>query len=186
MFIETKFNKKSIESLKKDGIGIIPTDTIYGIVGCALSPNAVRKIYRVRQRNPKKPMIILISKISDLKLFDIKLDTATKSILNKLWPARVSVILPSYSPKFKYLRRVGKTLSFRLPNNRKLRSFISKTGPLVAPSANPEGLQPAKNISEAKKYFGGRVSFYIDSGSLNSKPSKIVAIENGKIITIRK
>ena len=47
--------------LKQGGIGVLPTDTIYGLVGSALSQRAVKRIYKVRKRNPKKPFIILIS-----------------------------------------------------------------------------------------------------------------------------
>lgn len=186
MVNETKFNEKIIGLLKNNGIGIIPTDTIYGIVGLALSPKAVQKIYKTRKRDLRKPMIILISKLSDIGLFGINIDAPTRKMMNKLWPGKVSIVVSSDSNKFKYLKRSGKTLAFRLPRPKKLRDLISRTGPLVAPSANPEGLPPAANIKEARKYFGNLVDFYVDAGGLKSKPSKIVAIENGKVIIKRK
>ena len=186
MIIVRRFNQEVIARVRKGKVGIIPTDTIYGIVGVANSPEAVAKIYRIRKRDSKKPMIILISKISDLKLFGIKLTEEIRKILDGLWPGKVSIILKSTSKKFKYLDRGKKTLAFRLPDNKTLRSFISKTGPLVAPSANPEGLEPAINIQEAKRYFGDKVDFYVDKGSLKSKPSKLVAIRDHEVILIRK
>ncbi len=70
--------------------------------------------------------------------------------------------------------------------NKKLFSLLQKTGPLVAPSANPQGLTPASNIKEAKKYFGDRVDFYIAGGTLISKPSTIIKInKNGEIEVLR-
>ncbi len=48
------------EVLRRGGVGVMPTDTIYGIVGSALRPSTVRRIYRLRRRNLRKPMIILI------------------------------------------------------------------------------------------------------------------------------
>jgi L-threonylcarbamoyladenylate synthase len=68
-----------------------------------------------------------------------------------------------------------------LPAKTKLRSLLKKTGPLAAPSANPEGLPPAKTIKEAKKYFRDRVDFYLDAGRLDSRPSAILSLKNGKI-----
>ncbi|PJE67647.1 threonylcarbamoyl-AMP synthase, partial [Candidatus Shapirobacteria bacterium CG10_big_fil_rev_8_21_14_0_10_40_9] len=79
-------DKKIIEKLKNGGIGILPTDTIYGLVGSALVPKTVERIYRLRSRDPKKPMIILIGDFSDLKKFDIKIDEKMRMILKKYWP----------------------------------------------------------------------------------------------------
>lgn len=153
-------------------IGIIPTDTIYGLVGPALSKKEVERIYKVKKRGTKKPFIILISSIKDLELFKIKIDKDAENILKKLWPGKVSVILPCPYKKFEYLHRGTKNLAFRLPRKKQLIKFIRKYGPLVAPSANPEGLPPANSIREAKEYFGDRIDFYI-SGSINDKPSTI-------------
>ena len=69
---------KIIELLKNNKIGVLPTDTIYGLVGSALSIKTVERIYKVRQRDPQKPMIILISDRQDLEKFDIKIDYKTK------------------------------------------------------------------------------------------------------------
>ena len=55
-------DKKIIDQLKNGKIGIIPTDTIYGIMGSALKPEVVEKIYSLRERSKDKPFIILISK----------------------------------------------------------------------------------------------------------------------------
>jgi tRNA A37 threonylcarbamoyladenosine synthetase subunit TsaC/SUA5/YrdC len=57
--------------------------------------------------------------------------------------------------------------------------------PIIAPSANWEGHEPAKNIKEAKKYFKNKV-FYLDRGNLISKPSTLIDLKNNKIEIIRK
>lgn len=179
-------DKKIIEKLKNGEVGILPTDTIYGLVGLALSSEAVERIYELRKRDPKKPMIILIGELSDLKKFDIKIDKKVIVLLKKYWPGKVSIILPCKNDKFLYLHRGTKSLAFRLPADQKLRKLLKQTGPLVAPSANIEAKKSADNIAEAKKYFGDRIDFYIDAGRVESKPSTLIRIENGKIIVIRK
>jgi L-threonylcarbamoyladenylate synthase len=171
--------------LERGGVGVLPTDTIYGIVGSALKPKTVERIYRLRRRNRKKPMIILIGSIDDLKRFGVNHDSKTKEILNRFWPGKVSIILPCPSKKFAYLHRGAKTLAFRLPAKRSLREFLRKTGPLVAPSANPEGKPPAKTIREAKKYFGKKVDFYLDIGRLAGKPSKLVDLLSRRRAVVR-
>jgi len=185
MKIFKSFNLSSAEILKNGGVGIIPTDTIYGIVGSALNKKTVERIYKLRKRNLKKPMIILIGSINDLKLFGIKIEPKTKRILSKIWPNKVSVILPCKNKKFTYLHRGANSLAFRFPKNKKLISFLKKTGPLVAPSANWEGNDPAKTIKEAIKYFKGGIEFYIDLGAKKSAPSTLIEINKGKMMIIR-
>jgi L-threonylcarbamoyladenylate synthase len=107
-------------------------------------------------------------------------------ILKKVWPGKVSVILPCINNEFKYLHRGSKSLAFRLPNKKSLIEILKKTGPLVAPSANPQGLEPAKNIKEAKDYFNNKVDFYMAGGTLKSKPSTILKInKSGEVEVLR-
>ena len=175
-----------VKILKDGGVGIMPTDTIYGLVGSATSRKTVFRIYKLRKRNPQKPFIVLISSLKDLKLFGIKVDEFSRKLLSRFWPGAVSVILPCVRKKFFYLHRGKKTLAFRLPENRILRNLLKQTGPLIAPSANPEGLGPAQNIERAKKYFGDGVDFYAGVKELKGLPSTLIEIKNGKVIIIRK
>ncbi|MEK7546879.1 MAG: L-threonylcarbamoyladenylate synthase [Patescibacteria group bacterium] len=186
MNIFHKFTVKAQKIISKGGVGVILTDTIYGIVCSALSKKSVNRVYRLRKRNPNKPVIVLIGKLGDLKLFGIKPDSKTTNILGRLWPGPVSVILPCASSKFSYLHRGKKTIAFRLPSAPALRRFLGKTGPLIAPSANFEGKTPAKTVKEAQKYFGNKIGFYMDGGKIKSKPSTLVSIKDGKISIIRK
>jgi len=171
MLLNLKY-KKIINILKNDGIGVIPTDTLYGLVGSAFSRKAINRIYKIKNRDKKKKLIVLISSVKDLEKFNIKISKEQAKILPKFWHGKVSIILNN--------------IAFRLPKNKKLIEILKKTGPLVAPSANPEGMKLAKNITEAKKYFGNNVDFYLSGGSLKSKPSVLISINNkGEIIVIR-
>lgn len=171
--------------IAKNGVGIIPTDTLYGLVGRAQDREAVERIYRLKGRQPNKPLIVLISSLDDLSKFKVKADAKTKKVLEKYWPGKVSVILPCPNQEFEYLHRGTKTLAFRLPDYPELIHLITQTGPLVAPSANPEGLPPAKNIKEAREYFGDEVDFYYAKGILKSLPSTLIEVRGGKIKVLR-
>lgn len=174
-----------VEILKQGGVGVLATDTLYGLVGRALNKKTVRRIYQIKGRQPKKPLIILISSLNDLNLFKIKISPTSRKALNKLWPGRVSIILDCPHKQFFYLHRGTNTLAFRLPQKASLIKILKKIGPLTAPSVNPEGLGPAKTIKEAKKYFGRQVDFYLDEGKIDSLPSTLLAIKNGKIEILR-
>jgi L-threonylcarbamoyladenylate synthase len=177
--------EREINILKNGGVGVLLTDTLYGLVGQALNEEVVTRIYGIKDRSGAKPTIILISNISELTLFDIKIDENLQPILGKYWPGPVSIILPCQLGKFKYLHRGTETLAFRLPKKKDLIKLIEQTGPLVAPSANPEGLPPAHNIEEARKYFGDKVDFYLEGGTPLNKPSTIIKINDGKEEIVR-
>jgi len=177
--------QKAVGPIKKGEIAVIPTDTIYGIVASARNRLAVNKFYRVRGRDSKKPCIILCSSVTDLKSLGVKIDFETKKLLSQIWPNPVSVILPCPNKSFSYLHRGTKTLAIRIPKSPKLREFLKKTGPIIAPSANPEGKPPAKNVGEAKSYFGDSAGVYV-KGEISGKSSTLVKIEGGKIKVMRK
>jgi len=208
-----KLHQELVKKIKDGKIGVIPTDTIYGVVTSAFSKKAIMRTYKILKRNPKKPLIVLIGSIRDLALFNIKIDNATRNILEKLWPGKVSVVLSVPSKKFQYLHRGTKTLAFRVPKKPSLIRLLKYAGPLISTSANPQGFKPATTITEAKKYFGdgvdpvrktgvtrknkllkklyksrlsNGVDFYIDGGKIKSLPSTLVEIKNGRVNVIRK
>ncbi len=185
-----------IKVLKEGGVAVIPTDTLYGVVASAMNQPAVEKIYDIRQRNPEKACIILIADIADIAKFSINLSQEQKKILRGYWQEEtygpddkrgaVSIIMPCEDNNFEYLHRGTNTLAFRVPALEDLRYLLATTGPLVAPSANIEGLDPAKTIEEAKKYFGDRVDLYIDEGRISSPASKLIKLHSdGSVEVLR-
>jgi len=176
---------EAIKILKNGGVGVVPTDTLYGLCASVFSRAAVERIYDLKSRTETKPFIILIASSHDLAAFGITLSTDECTFLDTVWPGPVSVILPCKLEKFEYVHRGTQSLAFRMPKSPKLHEFLSKTGPLVAPSANPQGLAPAHTIAEAKKYFGDAVDFYIPGGRKEGKPSKIVSLVSGTPVVVR-
>jgi L-threonylcarbamoyladenylate synthase len=178
--------KKIVKILKEGGIGVLPTDTIYGLVGSALKKETVERIYKVRKRERKKPFIILISDPQDLKIFGIKIKPFQKELIKKFWPGPYSLIFDCKSKKFEYLHRGKKSLALRVPKPEWLRKILKEVGPLVAPSANLAGMPQSKTIREAKKYFGGNVDFYFDAGKIDKKPSTLIDIRRKENKILRK
>ena len=172
------FSEIVVQSLREGHLAVIPTDTLYGIVCLARSPEAVAELYRVRGRNPDKPCIILIDDISALLHFGIALTDADTQALKDVWPGKVSVVFDCPNPEYRYLHRGTKTLAFRLPADNELRTLLRNTGPLLAPSANPEGRPPAHTALEAKRYFGNQVAAYADGGYRESLPSTVARLQN--------
>ncbi len=184
MKVFTSVNDPQIASiLRSGGIGVLRTDTLYGLVADSLNESAVRRIYELKGRDDDKSPIVLISSID--QVFD-ELSQEHAAYVNDVWPGRVSVIIPSRQAPT-WIRRANDSVAYRMPANDTLRELIDSTGPLIAPSANPQGMQPAMNIREAKYYFGDKVDFYVDAGTVEDpRPSQIVKLEpNGGVTRIR-
>ncbi len=164
-----------IKALQEGKIVIMPTDTIYGIVAHALNVSSVEKIYTIRKRAPEKPCIILLGDINELEKFSITLSEKQKKIIRE-FSIPTSFILDCPNDKFSYLHRGTNTLAFRVPVPKELRKLLFETGPLIAPSANPEGLPHSKNIQEAKKYFGASVDLYVDGGEITGQASRVLKL----------
>ncbi len=164
---------------------VLPTDTLYGVLAVAKNPEAVEKVYRLKGRNPAKPVIILISEVGDLKKLSVSPTEWQMKYLDKYWPGKVSIILTCETEELRYLHRGANSLAFRLPDDERLRELIKLTGPLIAPSANPEGLAPALNMAKAQEYFGDRVALYVDGGERNSLPSTLVSLVGDKLQVLR-
>lgn len=174
--------------LTNNGLIIAPTDTIYGILGNALSKKTVERIYKLKGRDSNKPFIVLINSYKHLEIFGIRINYKQAKILEKFWPGKVSVVLSCKNKKWKYIHRGTNSIAFRMisKKNKNLFKLIEKVGPIVAPSANPQGLPPAQNIKEAKKYFSTKIDIYINGGKRISKPSKIISLTKDDFIILRK
>ena len=108
-----------------------------------------------------------------------------KLIKKEYWPGPVSIILPCKEGKLEYLHRGSGGIAFRMPAKKEVVAFLKKTGPIVAPSANPEGMSPAYSVESAREYFGDKVDFYINGGQLGSFPSRLIRLKDGKAEDIR-
>jgi L-threonylcarbamoyladenylate synthase len=167
-------------------IGVLPTDTIYGIVCDAKNKESVEKIYTLRKRNREKPLIILLSSVDQIEQFDITLDDDSYDMLNRIYPAKLTVMIHHTSnPRFECLYQQSPYLAFRIPLHEELRDLIKLSGPIVAASANTQGMPPSENIIQAQDYFTDKINFYVDGGIIKSNPSTIVVLEMNNFSVVR-
>ncbi len=173
------------EMIENGGVGVLPTDTLYGLVASAFNVPAVERIYNLKQRSSDKPLIVLISDIAQLEQFGVVVGETLTEKLSQYWPGAYSIIIPTLDEQFEYIHRGEYAIAFRLPDNEMLQDLISITGPIVAPSANPEGMPPPTTTQEARVYFGTDVDFYVDGGELKGKASTILSLDGDEVVVVR-
>lgn len=147
-------------ALMDGGIVVIRTDTIYGVIALASDEKAVEKVYAAKQRDPSKQCIVLIAEAASVPAHAELID-----LYSQAEALPTSVVVPA-SDEPTWILRGGDSVAYRIVRNNLLKKIIETVGPVIAPSANPESLPPARNIAEAKSYFGDSVNLYVDGGKV--------------------
>lgn len=173
----------TIKKLKVPGsLGVIPTDTVYGVVVRAADEQAAERLYRLKHRDGK-PGTIIAANIEQLEQLGLK-HRYLKAV-EQFWPGAVSVVVPC-GPELSYLHQGKFSLAVRIPDNSELLKLLQQTGPLLTSSANQPGEPVSTTVEQAKVYFADSVDFYVDGGDLAANlPSTIIRIIDDAIEVIR-
>ena len=171
-----------VASLKTGGIGVLPTDTVYGLVGSAMDKQAVMRMFTVKARK-NQPGTVLAASVEQLAELGIK--PRYLRAVEHYWPNPISIIIPC-GAELAYLHMGKDSLAVRIPAHEELRSLLTQTGPLMTTSANHPGEPTAEDITEAEDYFGELADFYVDAGDLGERlPSTIIRVVDDAIEVVR-
>ena len=174
--------ERTAEVLKKGGVVIIPTDTVYGFSGIVPSEGALRepqgpqdRIRKIKGREESKPMIQLIARPEDLQLYTN--DTVPPELLSK-WPGALTIIVNNKN---------GGTTAFRCPGDEWLRQVIAVCGsPIYSTSVNRSGQPVLDEEAAIKNEFTNEVDLIITDGDKKgARPSTLVSITEGTIKVLR-
>lgn len=169
-----------LQQLKDGAVGVLPTDTVYGLVCAANNIESVKRLYGLKHRE-RKPGTLIAANIEQLVELGIKA-RYLKSV-EQFWPGAVSVETPH---GIDYLSMSTGRQAVRIPDDAPLLALLTSVGPLQTTSANAPGEQVATNASSAERYFGDTVDFYVDGGDLSDRPpSTIIRIIDDAIEVIR-
>lgn len=179
---DTLTDKKLHELIIDGAVGVLPTDTVYGLVARAEDVAAVTKLYALKQRE-KKPGTLIAARVA--QLVDLGLKARYLKAVEQYWPNPISIIIPT-GPDLPYLHQGAYSLAVRIPSDESLQKLLNITGPLLTSSANHPGKPPATTIAEATKYFGDEVAFYVDGGNLSGREaSTIIRMVDDAVEVIR-
>jgi len=176
-------SKRELHLLKNGGVGILPTDTVYGLVTQATNIASVARLYLLKRRE-HKPGTIIASSIQ--QIIDLDIEPEYISTAKAYWPNPISVVIP-VSNSLAYLHQGAGSIAVRVTADRDLITLLDITGPLLTSSANQPGKKTANNINQAYEYFDDKVDFYIDGGDLSNRlASTIVIIDDTGLKVLRK
>lgn len=172
---------QSAEQIAQGKIGVIPTDTVYGLCASAVNEVAVKSMYKLKARE-NKPGTLIAANIDHL--VDMGIKRRYLKPVEHYWPGPISVVTPT-GFILEYLHQGKHSLAIRIPKDNKLQKLLEKTGPIITTSANLPGKPPAQTTDQAVNYFGEDVDFYVDGGVLQRESSTIIRIVDDAVEVLR-
>lgn len=142
-----------------------PTETVYGLGGDALHPEAAKKIYAAKGRPSDNPLIIHIAEVSDLERVAKVVPEQAKKLAEAFWPGPLTMVVWK-KEDVPYATTGGlDTVAVRMPNHPVALDLIRKSGKLIAaPSANTSGRPSPTEGSHVMEDLDGRIAMVLDSG----------------------
>lgn len=179
---------KALLTLKKGGVVICPTDTVYGFLADATNKKAVDKIFKIKKRPKLKPLPIFVKDIKMAKEL-AEISKEQEKILRKYWPGKYTFVLKTRLRQIKLYGVNKKTIAIRIPKYKFLNNLLKKIDkPLVQTSVNISGEPPLIKIDDIKDKFGKleyKISI-IDAGNLKkAKSSKIIDLTSKHLTRLR-
>ena len=172
---------KAKKILEKNKIIAVPTETVYGLAGNAYSNKSVKRIYNLKKRPKKNPLIVHYYNLDLLKK-DAKYDKNFLKLYKKFSPGPLTYILKKRksSKVSKFANAKLKTIAVRFPKNKVIRSLLKKLSfPLAIPSANiSTGVSPTEPLDVVDE-FKNKVKFILNGGkSIIGLESTVINLSN--------
>lgn len=180
--------KMVVEHLRRGGVIIYPTDTIYGI-GCDIhSPDAINRICRIKNMDPKKAQFSFVCEgLSDLSHYAKSVDTPIFRLLKSALPGPYTFILEASKEVPKLLKSKKDTVGIRVPDNNICCAIIKELGnPIMSTTLPTDGdVEYFTDPEVMEEIFGNHVDLVIDGGIGDLVPSTVIDCTSGAPVLIR-
>ncbi|GAB3325535.1 L-threonylcarbamoyladenylate synthase [Larkinella ripae] len=158
--------QKAKEFLEQGEVIGLPTETVYGLAGNALDPDAVLEIFRVKNRPSFDPLIVHTDSIAKVETFVRSFPEKARQLGERFWPGPLTILLPKQSLIPDLVSSGLETVAVRIPNHPLALQLLSELDfPLAAPSANPFGYISPTTARHVADQLGHQIPYVLDGGS---------------------
>lgn len=189
--VNNEYYEKEVKELgniiRRGGLVAFPTETVYGLGGNALDPEAAKKIYAAKGRPSDNPLIVHVAHKEEVVAYVTHISLLEEKLMDTFWPGPLTIVFPKKKNIPYETSGHLDTVAIRCPAHPATRALIEAAGvPIAGPSANIS-TRPSPTTAEAVMHdMDGRIEAIIDGGPcLIGLESTIVSVQNGKIIIYR-
>jgi L-threonylcarbamoyladenylate synthase len=181
--------EQAVSCLRRGGLVVIPTDTVYGLAADPRVPGAEERIARAKGRPEGKPIPLLTTGLAAVEAFGAVLGAGERRLAEAFWPGPLTLVLavpdrpgrPGSGPG------AGRTEGFRVPDCRTALAVIEGAGGVLrATSANRSGEAPALTARQAADALGPEVDLVLDAGPApGGTPSTVARLRGDNVEVLR-
>lgn len=168
---------KAAKILKSGGVVAFPTETVYGIGAALDQPQAIKRIFKVKNRPKNKPLQVLVATFKQAQKLGKFSKKALEFAKNK-WPGPYTLVVYKTGKTPKLVTGGSSKVGLRMPNHKTILELIKKCGPIVATSANRSGEKPALTAKEVRTKLP-EVDYVVSGRVKSGKASRVVDLTKG-------
>jgi L-threonylcarbamoyladenylate synthase len=156
---------KAIQFLNTNELVGIPTETVYGLAGNALSVDAMLKIFETKNRPTFDPFIIHTHSVEAIRKYVTQIPEKAEILFAKFAPGPITILLPKNDLIHDLVTSGSNLVAVRIPNNELTLNLLKKIDfPLAAPSANPFGYISPTSAEHVNNQLGDKIPYILDGG----------------------
>jgi L-threonylcarbamoyladenylate synthase len=178
---------KGVAILKKGGLVVFPTDTVYGLGACADLAPAVERVYNVKQRPRDMALPLLLASTAQISEVSYPVPPTAWLLAEHFLPGALTLVLPSPGPMAAIITGGAATVAVRVPAHPIPVALVEGVGvPIIGTSANLSGQPSLLTATEVRAQLGNRVDLVIDGGRCpGGRASTIVDVTGEVPIVLR-
>ncbi len=157
--------QRAVAVLRRGGVVVFPTDTVYGLGAHSGKASAVEKLFQVKERERLKAIPLLIARAEDLATVAVEVPDIAWRLAERFWPGPVTLVVPKGPTVLDVLTGGATSVAVRVPAHEVALQLIAALGTaLAATSANLSGQPEAVTAEEVCEALRGRVQLLLDGG----------------------
>lgn len=161
-----------------------PTDTVYGVAALAEDEEAVEKIYKMKNRDGRKPIALLCGNIKQVEEYVEKIDDEVLYLMRKYWPGALTIIMKKRPGKAMYCTK--DTVAFRMPNSKIALPILEKFSVMATTSVNLSGQVELNNVEDIANEFSDWIDYIVtDEAYLSNIPSTVLDATGASLNIVR-
>jgi L-threonylcarbamoyladenylate synthase len=177
---------RAAQVIQDGGVGVVPTDTVYGIAASASNEKAVRKVLRLKERSPDKPFPVHVASMREANSLALADGPDAAALANSFWPGAVTIVLARRTGPGTHLPlQPAGSIGLRIPDSMFCLALIEHAGFLVVPSANSPGEPPPRTLGEVPAGIVEEVDFTVNAGACPLGIESTVVDLTGDAVVLR-
>ncbi len=169
--------RAAAEVLAAGGVAVVPTDTVYGLAARPGETDAVRAVFRAKDRPEGMHLPVLAASRAQVLDLGVAFSPAAEVLARWWWPGPLTLAFGFADDARRPTWLDGRDeVAVRIPDHAFLRGLLERTGVLVVTSANPHGAPTPRTAEDVAASLGPAVDLLVDGGRLRDVPSTLVNV----------